>query len=232
MPPIVNSNIRKAIIFSLSIIFILLLGLHLYFSMDQHGSLLNDEDWGFRKFNFGKEKNFPSIYSSLLLLGASASLMFTHFRYRIKASSKYLWITLSLVFLFLSLDELLRIHEKLGGSIKHLFPDTGLFYYTWVIPYVIALAILLFAITKPLFRLPKKTIYGFILSGVVFVGGAVGMEIVSGLYIKNSGMPLEIAENSLPVYIFYTIEESLEMIGVILFIYYILSYNPLAKPKG
>jgi len=48
--------------------------------------------------------------------------------------------------------------------------------------------------------------------------------MIAGNYIKNNISPLAKTVNSFQVFIYYTIEESLEMLGMICFIYFALNH--------
>ena len=63
------------------------------------------------------------------------------------------------------------------------------------------------------------------LSGVIYVGGAVGVEMIGGYHSQMYG------ENNFAYGMITTIEESLEMMGILVFIYSLLFYlqNYLAK---
>lgn len=58
------------------------------------------------------------------------------------------------------------------------------------------------------------------LSGAIFVTGAVGFEFFGGNHVKLYG------EENFIFSLFYTCEEFLEMLGIALFIYTLLSYIP------
>lgn len=58
----------------------------------------------------------------------------------------------------------------------------------------------------------------FILSGVIFVSGAIGFELLGGWQDDMHG------RNNLLFCVLYTCEELFEMFGVVIFIYTLLSY--------
>lgn len=58
----------------------------------------------------------------------------------------------------------------------------------------------------------------FGLAGTIYILGAVGFEMIGGVVIHY------FKANSQPFFWAYTIEESLEMLGIILFIYALLNY--------
>lgn len=121
-------NTSKKILLSLlATILILLVFNFLTFYNCEYDSYL------FKKFNFDKEKNIPSIFSFLLLLTSSIFLFRISLK-KIKPSTLF-WGSLSFIFFFLSLDELLRIHEKIGKSVGKHIESKGVFTYEWLIPY-------------------------------------------------------------------------------------------------
>ena len=125
---------------------------------------------------------------------------------------------------FLGLDEILRIHEKLNSFVTNTIETSGVFFYAWVIPYGIALIVIALSYYKSLFELPKKTAINFIAAGFIFVSGALGMEMFTGWYIDFKNLEgLQI--NTIPeIFILYTIEELLEMLGISFFIYSLLNF--------
>ena len=169
-------------------------------------------------FDFNTEKNIPTLYSSIALICASILLSFIAFA-RKKSNSSYIyWFGLSLIFLFLSIDEISLIHERLIGPVREFFKTSGLLYYAWVIPYSIALVVFLIAYARFLLKLPKKIMVLFLVSGAIFVSGAIGFELLGGRQAELYGT------NNILYSFFYTCEELLEMLGIAIFIYTLLTY--------
>ena len=129
-----------------------------------------------------------------------------------------MWFGLSVIFLFLSIDEIASIHERLIKPTKEAFNTSGLLYYAWIIPYGIALIVFVMVYLKFLFELPKNTMVLFLVSGVTFISGAIGFEMLGGRQAELYGA------NNMLYSFYYTCEESLEMIGIAIFIYTLLSY--------
>lgn len=168
-------------------------------------------------FNFNTEKNIPTLYSSVCLI-FSAILLFSIALLNKRKSLPYAsWIVLSIIFLFLSIDEINSIHENLGGPTRALLNTSGLLYFAWVIPYGIALISFVGAYFEFLIKLPKKIRILFIFSGGLFVTGAIGLELLGGREFEING-------NSLVYSLLYTCEESLEMLGIAFFNYALVSY--------
>ena len=171
-------------------------------------------------FNFDTERNIPTLYSSIALLVASGLLLFIAAT-RKKLKLFYLsWAGLSLIFFFLAIDEISSIHELLIDPARETFGATGLLYYAWVIPYGVGLLFFVFLYSRFLFRLPKEIMILFIVSGSIFVLGAIGFELIGGKTAEH-GVSMD---NSMLVSVLYTCEETLEMLGIALFIYTLLSY--------
>jgi len=168
-------------------------------------------------FDFDKEANFPTLLSSVLLLFASLTLLFL---YKTAPTKKYYWLLLSSLFLFLCFDEATQIHEKFDKIKSRLEPlNDSILVHVWVLPYLLLILLLIFFLKSFIFNLPAKTRNLFILSGIIFVGGAVGLEIIEGqLKVLNQG------EDNLTLDVLYCIEEVCEMIGVTIFIYALLDY--------
>ena len=169
-------------------------------------------------FDFDTEKNIPTFYSAVALLFASSLLFFITIVRKNNGLAYLGWLGLAVVFLFLSIDEITSLHERLIRPIRETLGTSGLLFSAWVIPY--GLAVLFFAAVyfKFLMRLPRRVMFLFVVSGGIYVSGALGLELLEGYHYDQHG------EIDLTFSIFYTIEEFLEMLGVALFIYGILTY--------
>lgn len=169
-------------------------------------------------FDFNTEKNIPTFYSAIALIFVSILLLFIAFTCRKLKSSYIPWFGLSIIFLFLAIDEMLSIHERLIGPVRETFETSGFLFYAWVIPYGIALVVFIIAYSKFLLRLPKSIMILFLVSGATFVSGAIGFELLGGNQLYLTG------NKNILYSIFYTCEESLEMLGIAIFIYTLLTY--------
>ncbi len=181
-------------------------------------------------FYFDTERNLPSTYSALAiafcayLLWEISSLKTEIFNKR----SKY-WKFISVTFLFLAIDEYTSIHEHAGHIVK-LFSDKVFPFHGWYIPLLAALGLISIFFMKFYFQLPKTTRLNFLYSGVIFITGAVGFDILSAIVLENYEDGLN---KSIIIYTCVTIEELLEMIGIIFFMNTLLGYliNDLKKIK-
>jgi hypothetical protein len=170
-------------------------------------------------FSANAEQTFPTWYSALLLLTASILLsLITVAGRKSGRPDTLLWGGLALVFLYLSLDEVLSIHEIAAEWLQTDFEFTGFFAFGWQIaaaPFLVLFAVLYFRFWL---RLPARTRLLFMLAGIVYVGGAFVIEGVSAAYWDSTG------GISYPYLVIATLEEFCEMIGVIVLIYALLNY--------
>ena len=167
------------------------------------------------------ELSLPSIYSVFLLfLDCLLLALITMAKKKEKAKLLGAWVFLTLGFLFLTFDEGATIHEKLMTPVRQQLGDDlpSYFYFTWVIPALVAIIFLGLVFLRFLKSLPAKARIGFILSAAVYLGGALGMELVGGSYASEYGM------NNFNFNLLSTIEESLEMVGASLFVRTLLTY--------
>jgi len=170
-------------------------------------------------FSFGYEQNFPTYYSALSLLFCAVLLAVVG-EARRKARREYAfhWGALAAIFAFLSADEMLEIHEVLIVPVREALHTGGMLRFAWVIPYGILVAAFVLAYRKFLKDLPARTRKRFVVAGTIYVLGALGMELLGSKYYDLHG-----GENF--VYVMHqTIEELLEMAGVIVFAHAIAEY--------
>lgn len=169
-------------------------------------------------FDFNIEKNIPTLYSSFSLIVASILLWFISSSQR-RMSLPYIpWLGLAIIFLFLSIDEFASIHERFTVPVRESLNTSGLLFYAWVIPYGVGLAVFLIVYFKFLINLPKRIMFLFIISGSIFVAGAVGFELLGGRQSEIYG------NTNLTYALYYTCEEFCEMLGIVVFIYSLLMY--------
>lgn len=171
-----------------------------------------------RLFDLNKEANIPTWYSSLILFISSCLLFFISYYKGVKDINQKYWRTLAFIFLFLSIDELSSIHEDFNNPVRSLLHLGGIFYWSWIVPAILILVILFFYFIRFLLSLPKNTRNLFLLSAIIFVGGAVGLEMIGG-FLYSIDM-----NNSIPHRIETFFEEVMEMTGVLIFIYSLLNY--------
>lgn len=162
-------------------------------------------------FNLDGEFNFPAWFSAIMLFIASV-LLYVIYKISLDIKPDYFWLFLSIIFLYLSFDEMAGFHERFVYTLRNNFNLSGFFYFSWVIV-GIPFALLVGLLSVPfLRRLPPLAAKHFITAGFVYVLGAAGMEMIgASVFVTH--------QNKLLYVCITTIEETLEMCGVILFIY-------------
>lgn len=209
---------RKFFFVLLSIIGVLTALNFIGIAITQYADLPKVEEHLVRLVDFDKERNIPAFYSSLAILCASIILACISRVEKGRDGDSKRWMGLSVLFLFLALDEAVSIHELLSGPTRSLMDLDGALYLAWVVPYSLLVVGLVFIYGKFLFNLPFAIRVLFVLSGLVFIAGAVGFELLGSNYhyIGNAG--------DAGYALLYTMEELLEMLGIAIFIYGLLFY--------
>lgn len=184
-------------------------------------------DLAMSAFYLDAEGNIPTYVNALLLfipslllaaIGASKNAAKDKFRFH--------WNALALIFLLLSIDEASSLHERLIKPIRAIAGGEGFFYFAWVIPGMIAVALFGLAFLTFFLRLDKKFKILFFFSLAVYIGGAIGGEMVSGRYAASLG------QKNYVYAVVASLEESVEMFGCSLIIYSLLEYIKACLPEG
>ena len=172
---------------------------------------------GFSLFNIGRQRNILDFYSAVALLFCALLLTLITVASNRRGRPYVGWTGLAAIFCFLALDESVGIHETLS-PLQSVLHTSGLLYFAWVIPYGIVLAIITLAYLRFIRALPPRIRRLFITAGSIYILGAVGFEMLEGWYseIHNQGSSLYT--------LLTTVEEVLEMSGIVVFIYALSSY--------
>jgi hypothetical protein len=171
------------------------------------------------------EKNIPTLFSVFLLLSVALLLfIIILFKKKDSGSKIYLWIILFIGFIYLAIDEAWMIHEYLIYPVQKFLGtgDHGIFMVAWVVPGAAMVFLLLVLFWKFLISLPKSTRVSFIFAGAVYISGTIIVESISGYYLSKNG--LSYLNQDFIYSMIVTLEESLEMVGIILFIRALLVY--------
>jgi hypothetical protein len=175
-------------------------------------------------FSLTEEKNFPTWWSSFLLATCSIVLgTIAATKSRRPGDYKAHWIGLTAIFCYLSIDEFVEIHEWLS-ALPGLGKLHGFLYYGWVLPAVFVVAAFALSYLRFLFHLPMSTRVKVALAGVLYVGGALGLELILGVWTERHG------EFNFAWAMIGVVEESMEIIGSSLFLYALLEYLGRTAP--
>jgi hypothetical protein len=172
-----------------------------------------------RQFDFDGEGTVQAWFSSLVLLMCACLLGVAAGLSRREGDIDWRrWAILGGIFVFLSLDETAGFHEGLIIPVRTALKLTGALYFSWVVPAMVFVAWVGLYFIPFVLRLPRKHAASFVLAGVVYVGGALGIEMVSSYEAWNHGM------KSTPYIVSTCIEETLEIAGATLFCCFLLMY--------
>ncbi|HTF88097.1 MAG TPA: multidrug transporter [Planctomycetota bacterium] len=172
-------------------------------------------------FNVDREENVPTLFSVCLLAFAATLLaVLTLLKKRDGDPDLWRWALLAFGFWYMSVDEAWSSHEKLVRPLRGMVGDgaSGALYFTWVIPALALVALLGLVYLRFLLRLPRSTRIRFVVAAALYLGGAIGMELIGGRYAELH------QTRTLTYNLIVTAEEGLEMAGSIAFIHALLVY--------
>ena len=143
----------------------------------------------FKKFDVGREQGIPTYFSAINLILSSILMFAVYLKVRIESvnAAKY-WLILSIVFFVLSIDESISIHEKFtavqvylqkSGISPHLL-DT----HQWL-PFGVLFVLIMMVVFIPILKsLSKESAIYFMIAGIVFISGAMGLEFLGAMMLK------------------------------------------------
>ncbi|MEO1924883.1 MAG: hypothetical protein ABGY08_02655 [Gammaproteobacteria bacterium] len=174
-------------------------------------NLLPIDDWLYLSFfDLDEEESLGTWFSAIILLIAGLLSLFqagyaiTRIRHW-----HFFWWLLGVGFCLLSLDEVVAFHEFVNTIVE----DTHWTTFGAVLVVAVGFVFLPFILVLPL-----RTRLLFLVSGVLYVGGAIGVEWATIWYEDNDLL------DTLAYNLWNALEEFLEMTGVILYIYALLAY--------
>ena len=175
-------------------------------------------------FNFDAEGNIPTLFSVFLLVFCAMLTGAIGVAVKRSGGKFMLWLFLGVVFLFISIDESVMIHERIGDRVQLMFNTGGYLFYAWVIPYSVMLFAFCVLYLPFFFRLPTETRKGCVIAAVLYVGGGLGMELPESAWFVSHG-------HDGAFMVMATVEEILEMSGCIVFIHTFCSYIDRHHPN-
>lgn len=157
-------------------------------------------------FDVGGEGNVAAWWNATLLLGVAAlallAMALTGSRTR---TSRWSWLAVAVAVGFLSLDETVSVHERLGGPVGDWARTNAVSLptYAWVLPGAVLALVGVVLFVRWARSLPPDLRYGLIGALALYLTGALVIEAVNG-WLKKQGASLG--------YLFGTsLEETLEM---------------------
>jgi hypothetical protein len=168
-----------------------------------------------RMVHLSREANLPSFFSACALLAAALGAWLLA---RLDGGRNATpWRLAGLILLFLALDEAAMLHEQL----KWLGPrEAGRMSLFWLMPYGAMVVAVVWILLPFWLRLPPPARAGLALSALLYVGGAMGMEVVeSRFYAGAAG-----GRFHWPMILSVTVEELMEMLAVAVLIWTMLRH--------
>lgn len=151
------------------------------------------------------EGNLPTWYAAGLLWTAALGL--GRIAMQVPRGQRRAWAGLAAIFVLLSLDEAIELHESLGGAELH-----GPLYFSWVVPGALLTGAFGLAYLRFWVRLPAATRRAFALAFAIYVGAALGMELPLGAWTERHG------DDNFVYGLLDFVEESLELVGITYFL--------------
>lgn len=135
-------------------------------------------EWA-HQFDLGRENNVPTWVASTTLLFCAGLLgIVGTTKYRERDRFRWHWLVLAAGFVVLSMDEAASLHELLGRTMESRIQLTGYFYYGSTLPLLACMGFVAAAYTQFLLHLPLHTRITCLLAGLLYVGGALGCEML------------------------------------------------------
>jgi hypothetical protein len=186
--------------------------------------LLSKSTWSLLSniFDMDMETAFPNFFSTFMLISVTAVSAWAA---ALDKENKGGWLGIAVVFFILALDETASLHNSLVYVYRVDAVSSEMQNYFWFVPLIPVLALLGLAYLRFWLRLPAFQKIFFVLSAVVYIGGAAGIEVISGWLAVLEGA------NSRYYNLTMLMEETSEMIGVILFLHCLFHYLAGRKPE-
>ncbi len=179
-----------------------------------------DSLFGFvRLLDVDSERSIPTFVSEINLLLASILILIIYsYEKTNKQKGAGYWLFMSILFLYLSVDESASIHENFENVHRYLVRkelisqilDTHQ-WFPFGVFFIFVVSIVLLPFVR---RLPADTRRYFLIAGCVFITGAVGLEYLGGVMINTGFVE---SKQDWAYLIRRLFEEGFEMYGVAIF---------------
>ncbi|WP_300529461.1 hypothetical protein [Maricaulis sp.] len=177
-----------------------------------------EDGWGVvTLLHFDREQNLPTLFSVLLLLGASALALRHACTENAPAFVRRGWQVVALVLAAMAIDEFAMIHERVDAALRYYLAVEGLPYAAWPIPYVTGVLVLGVTLWRWFWRLAPAMAITLVIAATIYVTGAAGVELATGQYLARLD-PDHLGVTDLTRDLMATLEESLEMTALVLLV--------------
>lgn len=176
-----------------------------------------------RLTDVGYEQNIPAWFQSIVLFINALALWNMSTRVRTRRE-QWQWRGLAVAFAYLSLDEFASLHEQAGPLVRGALQYSWLPTYTWTVLAIPLVAVFGLLYVPFLKALPASTRWGFLIAAALYLGGALGMELIGSLIADTAG------EASWAYRMEAVAEEFLEMVGAITLLGVVAQHATRARP--
>lgn len=183
------------------------------------------------RFDFDDESSVPTWLSQFLFLCIGVAAAFAAYMAN-KKPLRRMWSLVAAISIIFSIDEVATLHERFLQMIHVIFyqdnaPGSSENAWLLIAPFILSAGIwILWNMIK---LLPNRTVILFFFSGVLFLAGAIGIDMVTSFSYRDS-----FAVQGLMV----ALEEGLELISMSMALYAIVDYieskyrTPVIKAKN
>lgn len=179
-------------------------------------------------FDVNTEATVPTWYSAGLLLAVAtiAGLVAAVSR-AAAARGAWRWLLLGAVFVAMSLDESVALHERLGELVSDTLDvdDQGPLRNPWIVAGIVPGLALGFLTARAVATLPGRTRRWVVVGLATYLGGALGLEGLSGVVLDAQGNGFWYAAVTWA-------EEGAEMAGAVVLCYALLAAVEVRVREG
>ena len=147
-------------------------------------------------FDLADEAAIPTFVASAGLLATGGVAWLIACREIPRSLLRRSWLFVAFCLVFMAFDEAAGLHDRLSEPMQHWLGTTGIFYFGWLPVYILLTAVV-GALCLPLaFALPRQTTLRLIVAGTIFIGGALGVEMIEASILSDAvgGRPLDQAD--------------------------------------
>ena len=148
--------------------------------------LYQSEPFGGPLINLDSENSLPEWWSVLQLLLAAGLVLLNGFAESNRRWKPY-WFVLAAIFVFLSMDEAVGVHEFTMGLLAP-YHFTDFLGFSWIVPYAIACFVIGLIYLPFVAALPPPFRWRVILAGALFLASAMGDESIAAHCVSIGNM--------------------------------------------
>ncbi len=167
----------------------------------------------FMKFDLDGNWNMVVWFSSLTLLLAAALAWWIGKATHASGGSRVRhWYWLAVILTLMAVDAAIDLHGLLNYPMRTYVVSSNTLFFAWVIPGLFFVIVVVAIYLKMVLALPRPVMRRVLTAGAVFVAGAVGMEVASGMSLSY------FIDQPWVYQACASLEEVMEMIGVVILI--------------